>query len=80
MNFFEGLLVCACSVMPDCVTLWTVATRLPVHGIFQVKILEWVAFLPQGDLPNSGIKPEFSALQEDSLLLGHREGSFECLL
>ena len=28
-----------------------------VHGIFQAKILEWVAFPSPGDLPNPGIKP-----------------------
>ena len=27
-----------------------------VHGILQVRILEWVA-MPSGDLPNSGIQP-----------------------
>ena len=26
-----------------CVTLWTVALQLSVHGIFQARILEWVA-------------------------------------
>ena len=29
-----------------------------VHGIFQVRIQEWVAFSPPEDLPNPGIKPE----------------------
>ena len=41
-----------------------------VHGIFQARILEWVAFLTPGDLPNPGIKPVCLvslALQEDSL-------------
>ena len=28
-----------------------------VHGILQARILEWVPFLPPGDLPNPGIKP-----------------------
>ena len=27
-----------------------------VHGILQAKILEWVASLPPGDLPNPGIE------------------------
>ena len=40
---------------------WTVATGSSVHGIFQARILEWVAMpfwsgLP-GDLPNPGIEP-----------------------
>ena len=28
-----------------------------VHGILQVRILEWAAIPPQGDLPDPGIKP-----------------------
>ena len=43
-----------------------------VHGIFQARILEWVAiFLLQGNLPNQGIEPMSpgsAALQADSLL------------
>ena len=27
-----------------------------IHGILQARILEWVAMLPPGDLPNPGIK------------------------
>ena len=27
------------------------------HGIFQARILEWLPFLPAGDLPNPGIEP-----------------------
>ena len=38
-----------------------------VHGLLQARILEWVACLPPGDLPNPGIKPRSSALQPDSL-------------
>ena len=29
-----------------------------VRGIFQARILEWVAFPPPGDLPHTGIKPK----------------------
>ena len=36
------------------------------HGIFQARILEWVATSP-GDLPNPGIKPGSPALQADAL-------------
>ena len=32
-------------------------TSLLAHGIFQVRILEWVATSFLGDLPNPGIKP-----------------------
>ena len=38
-----------------------------VHGILQVRILEWVAFPSPGDLPNPGIEPRSPTLQEDSL-------------
>ena len=40
-----------------------------VHGILQVRILEWVAFpIPSpGDLPNPGIEPRSPILQADSL-------------
>ena len=39
-----------------------------VHGIFQARILEWVAIPSPGDLPNPGIEPRSPALQADSLL------------
>ena len=37
-----------------------------VHGILQARILEWVAGLPPGDLPNPEIKPVSPASQADS--------------
>ena len=39
-----------------------------VHGIFQARVLEWVAIDSSGDLPISGIEPGFPALQADALL------------
>ena len=39
-----------------------------VHGIFQARILKWVACPPPRDLPNPEIKPRSCALQADSLL------------
>ena len=39
-----------------------------VHGILQVRILEWVGFPSPGALPNPGIEPRSPALQADSLL------------
>ena len=39
---------------------------LHVHGIVQARILEWVACLSSGDLPNPGIEPRFPTLQADS--------------
>jgi len=44
-----------------------------VHGIFQARILEWVA-IPLRDLPDSGIEPTSPlapAKQTDSLLLSY---------
>ena len=39
-----------------------------VHGILQAGLLEWVAFpFSKGYLPNPGIEPRASPLQEDSL-------------
>ena len=38
-----------------------------VCGIFQARILEWVAGPPSEDLPNPGIEPVSPALQADSL-------------
>ena len=38
-----------------------------VHGIFPVRILEWVAYPSPGDLPNPGNEPGSPALQADSL-------------
>ena len=38
-----------------------------VHGIFQARMLDWVAFPSPGELPNIGIKPRSPALQADSL-------------
>ncbi|MES7760928.1 hypothetical protein U6J64_12300, partial [Cutibacterium acnes] len=41
--------------------------RFFVHGIFQARILEWVAISFSGDLPNPGIEPRSPTLQADSL-------------
>ena len=38
-----------------------------VHGIFQVKVLEWVAIAFPGDLPNPGTELGSPALQADTL-------------
>ena len=38
-----------------------------VHGIRQVRILEWVALPSPGDLPNPGFKSRSPMVQEDSL-------------
>ena len=38
-----------------------------VHGIFQARILVWVAIPSPGDLPDPGIEPGSPELQVDSL-------------
>ena len=38
-----------------------------VHGIFQARILDWVAISFSRDLPNRGIEPGYPALQADAL-------------
>ena len=42
-------------------------TGSSIHGIFQARILEWVAISFSRDLPNPGIEPRSPALQADSL-------------
>ena len=34
-----------------------------IHGIFQARVLEWVAFPSPGDLPDPGIEPRSPSLQ-----------------
>ena len=48
-----------------CDTVDCTAPGSSVHGIFQARILEWVAFPFPGDLADPGIKPESPALQAD---------------
>ena len=38
-----------------------------VHGIFQARVLEWVAIPSPGDLPEPRIEPRSPALQADAL-------------
>ena len=46
-----------------------------VHGVFQARILEWVAISFFGDLSDPGIEPGSPALQADSLPLCHLRSS-----
>ena len=58
-------------VAQSCLTLQSRDCSPPgssVHGIFQARILEWVAISSPGDLPNSGIEPGSPALQADFLV------------
>ena len=53
------------------VTPWTVACQVPVSMEFsQQEYWRGLPCLPPGDIPDPGIKPEFPALQADSLLSG----------
>ena len=38
-----------------------------VHGILEARILEWVAILFSGGLPDPGVEPRSPTLQADSL-------------
>ena len=58
------------SRVPLFVTPWTVAYQAPqtVHGVFQARILEWVAIsFSRGSFPDPGIEPGSPALQADAL-------------
>ena len=59
------------SVAQSCLTLCNLMNcSLPgssIHGIFQARILEWVAISSPGDLPNPGIEPRSPSLQADTL-------------
>ena len=52
-------------VAQSCPTLCDLVDRSPpgfsVHGILQARILEWLPFLPPGDLPDPGVGPESPA-------------------
>ena len=43
-----------------------------VYGLFQTRILEWVAIPISRDLPDTGVKPRSPILQADSLCLKHQ--------
>ena len=57
--------VCAISVCAKsfqsgptlCDSMDCIPSGSSVHGILQARILEWVACIPPGDLPNPGIQP-----------------------
>ena len=65
--------VCVCLVAQSCLTLCdSLDCSLPgssVHGVFQARILEWIALPFPGDLSNPGMEPVslgIPALQADS--------------
>ena len=65
------LFVFSCSVMSLCDPMDCSPPGSPVHGISQVRILEWVAISFSKDLPDPGIEPTSPAWQVDSLPLNH---------
>ena len=58
------------TVVSDTVTQWTTVHKArSVHGILQVRILEWVAIsLSPEDIPDLGMEPMSPALRAYSLL------------
>ena len=70
-NVLTFAVKCVCLVAQFCPTLWDpMDTSLPgssVHGTFQTRIQEWVAFPSPGDLPNPGIEPGSPTFQADFL-------------
>ena len=73
----EGLKKVKVSVAQSCLPLCDPVDCSPpgssVRGISQARILEWVAILPPGDLPDMEIEPGSPTLQAGSLPLGHLE-------
>ena len=66
-----SLKFCCCLVTKSCLTRDSMDSRPPNssgHGIFQVRILEWVA--SSGDLLNPGLELESPPLQTGSCHLG----------
>ena len=64
--------VCMCVCVYLCLTLCNPVDYIPpgssVHGIFQVRILEWAAISHSSrNIPDPGIKPASAALQVDSV-------------
>ena len=56
------LLIHTTCVLMDCCPPWSF-----VHGVFQARLLKWVAISFSGGLPDPGIKPGSPALQDDAL-------------
>ena len=49
---------CACPVMSDSATLWTIAHQAPLSmGFSRQEYWSWLPFPPPGGLPNPGVKP-----------------------
>ena len=63
--------MCACSIVPDSATLWTVICQAPLSmGFSRQEYYSRLPFPPPGDLPDPGIEPASPvspALRADSL-------------
>ena len=56
-----------CYYSPESESRLVTSHSLRPYGVFQAKILEWVAFPPPEDLPNPGIESRSPVLHVDSL-------------
>ena len=57
------------SYLPLCHPMDCNPPGFSVQGVYQARILEWVACPPPGDLLNPGAEPRSPTLQADSLLI-----------
>ena len=81
LSLFVFPLKCAMKLNTDIITESEVAQSCPtlcnpmdhsppgssIHGIFQARVLKWVAISFSRDLPHPGTEPRSSALQADAL-------------
>ena len=65
--------VCAQSCPTLCNPINCSSPSSSVYGIFQARIMDWVAISFSRDFPDPGIEPTSPALQVDSLSLRHHE-------
>ena len=61
------LMLCAQKCLHLCDPMDCSLPGSSVHGIFQARVLEWVAISSPRDLPDAGIEPGSPALQADAL-------------
>ena len=65
LHFLDEVIFCYIDILSWCsshvwlfATSWASPPGFSVHGIFQVRILEWIAFPSPGDLLDPRIEPE----------------------
>ena len=74
LSIYQAFLLCqSLSCVQLFVTPWTVGNQAPlVHGIFQARILEWVAiYFSRGIVPTQGLNPSSPASREILYHLSH---------